>query len=88
MEKITKLPYGPGWGLYDVEDKCWLGNDIGPLNYGEDQETARLAATVATQMFGRFISATYRSEPANKLKDVVTPPIDAVEAIKQIEKGR
>lgn len=73
--------------LYDTEGEAWIGNDVGPLTY-EDQLVARAAATVLNEMFGtvaRFSAREYDEKP-KRVKDSITAPISAQEAIAQLER--
>ena len=72
------------WGLWDARDKCWMGNAQGPLRYN-DRMLARVAATIATEMFGRIIRPMLLPGKPYILKDEVTSRFDGAEAIQRIE---
>lgn len=90
------------FGIYDTQDKCWLGNKDGPWTYIDRELNgkrftgrmqARYAMTVINEQFGfgplhkRMLRFRIGELPADidKRKDEITPPITAVQAIKQIE---
>lgn len=74
------------WGIYDVQDKCWLGDSKGPLVYS-DKLMASAAATIVNEQFGhlaRFRPALYW-EKADRRRDEIVPLMTAEEALKRIE---
>lgn len=87
------------WGLYDSVDRCWIGNEAGPLVYRAREINghlvaasmlARTAATVANERMKwkrRRIVARPFARGAFKKKDEVTPVLSGVEAVARI-KGR
>jgi hypothetical protein len=80
-------PFGPGpWGIYDVVDHCWLGDNAGAYVYTDEFEV-RLAATLLNERFRYFARLMPRTlEPAAfYLRDQVVPPLSAVEALEQLE---
>lgn len=88
-----------GWGLYDCADKCWMGNDNGPMIYVDGvvngqpfngKEMAGAAATIIGRRmkwsWGRLRPVLYQVN-ADKVKDVVVPLLSVDEAMKDVERG-
>jgi hypothetical protein len=73
------------YGIWDTQDKCWMGNDEGPLVYTEEW-MARAALTILSEQFRttRFRKKMFWEDYV-VLKDEVKPLMSAVEAIRQIE---
>jgi hypothetical protein len=73
------------WGVYDCVDKCWVGDDKGPLLYS--QIWARAAATLVNERMGtssRYRGRVYEGGPMNKIDEVpylytVPQAIDRIE---------
>ena len=76
-------PNGP-WGLYDLRDRLWLGNDAGAYRYA-DEEMARVAATIATRRFRRAIRARLVPPGPQRLVDEVTPEVSAARAMRELK---
>jgi len=78
------------YGLYDSQDKCWMGNQYGPILY-TDREMGCAAATVITERFkaklGRYRCMEFKDKGL-VARDEVTPPLSAEQAIKNICKGK
>lgn len=74
------------YGIWDTTDKCWMGNDNGPLIYTEEWK-ANAAATIINEQFGH--SFRYRKkvfwEDHVRLKDEVKPRLTALQALRKIE---
>ena len=73
------------WGVYDMQDKCWLGNDDGPLVYSH--LLARACATIVNERMmvaSRYRAKVFEGGPM-RLRDVVQFRRAADEAIKRIE---
>lgn len=66
------------WGLYDTQDHCWIGDDVGPAIYTGDPvtfEIARISEAMINERFGhaaRIRLCVYDGSGTNK-KDDVTP---------------
>lgn len=80
------------YGLWDVKDKCWLGNGAnskGPNLY-DDERLARAAATVASRMLkvplGRIRALPFTGESLT-FKDQVQAEMSAEEAIASLKGG-
>jgi hypothetical protein len=83
------------WGLFDVKDQCWLGDDTGPKLFRDTtingikasgQQLARGAATVVNQMFDsghRFRARLYTGGPM-RIKDTIQARYDGAEALRRI----
>ncbi len=74
------------FGVFDTQDKSWMGDDDGPLRYKEEFY-ARAAATVINEQFksgARFRACRIEKGPF-QVKDSITAPITAGEAIANIE---
>lgn len=76
------------WGLADIEDGLWIGNDDGPLTY-DDELLARAAATIVTvQMgwrFGRVQATEFKS--AGPKRDELPTKMGVLDAIRLAEGG-
>lgn len=70
------------YGIWDTQDKCWMGDEKGPFKY-----TNELHCRAAMTIMGWRFRQAYRFrkrlfwEDQVKLKDVVTPPLSAEQAI-------
>jgi hypothetical protein len=83
------------WGIYDVEGKCWLGDETGPRVYVNrringhrvrGELLARGAATVINKQFNttrRFRAGPYFGQ-ATIIKDTITAKITGEEALRRI----
>jgi hypothetical protein len=78
------------FGLYDSEDNVWMGNEDGPLLYGEER-LAKVSAMVTDRCLHQPQGRT-RAIPFDvksvKLRDTVPLLETPVDAIAQIEEGR
>jgi len=78
-----------GFGIYDTVDNCWLGDDNGPVLYG-DLVIARISAQVQGVRLGyeptRLQHRVYDYKPV-RLRDTVNAKMDNVTALKLIEDG-
>lgn len=87
--KTAVIPPTPGaHAIYDTKDKCWIGNEHGPLCYAE-RDLARLAATIMNERCYSLTRFRVQPLPADGpwfLKDEITPPLSSEEALQQIEK--
>lgn len=71
------------YGIYDVRDNLWLGDDKGPLMWS-DYRLAKAYAIVASKRIGRLIEARIY-DPSPKIKrDTITPGMSCLEALKKI----
>lgn len=84
------------WGIYDTTDKCWMGNEKGPLAFTDTvvngkaitgELLARMAMTIINEQFKTSIRFRKRELPdgINKVKDSLKAPMTAVQALKRIE---
>lgn len=77
------------YGLYDTVDRCWFGDDKGPILH-DNELLARAAAQILDVRLrnapGRT-RATLYDGGANVIKDEVSPTISAAEALRRIERG-
>jgi hypothetical protein len=77
------------YGLYDLQDKCWMSQKTDAPNSYTDPELARAAATVCCRMFkfrpGRILA---RPLPNKKftIRDTVDAKMTCQEAIAELEK--
>lgn len=77
------------WGIFDVKDSCWIGNDDGPRLY-DDHMLARIAAQVSEcQFYGtdlgcRHEARVYPGGPM-RLRDQVEAKLTPVAALRRIE---
>ncbi len=88
MTKQLTSPDGKR-GLYDGEDKCWIGTTEAPLRYN-DEELAQIAARMYDVQVGNYSGRTRATEfdpGVNKKKDEVKPKMSAEEALRRIEEG-
>ena len=77
------------YGIFDTQDKCWIGDDRGPKQYDEEI-IARVAAQVYDTMMRNAPGRTRAKEydgSANKLKDEVKPAMTPVQALDRLERG-
>jgi hypothetical protein len=85
-----KQQKGETWGLWDTQDKCWLGNDAGPKMFSDFDE-AKLAAAVANVQLG-WPAGRVRERrlirPAEIFRDKVEAKMTPLEAIEMIEDDR
>lgn len=75
---------GP-WGVYDTKDRCWMGNNTGPVVY-DDLDTAKLSATILNERFGyaaRLMPKVY-AENAKVKRDEQTPMLSFEEAFSRL----
>jgi hypothetical protein len=81
------------YGLYDLQDRCWLGNagngKEGRPNTYTDPEMARAAATVTTRMLkwrpGRIMALPFHPKKLH-FKDKVNAVLSGEEAIDELVK--
>ena len=90
----------PGYGMYDTQDNCWLGDDTGPKVFTiEDSAKAnglphRLLAQIAAQMVevqlgytpGRVEVREFNT-PNLRLRDQVQTRMTPLEALIKLENG-
>ena len=77
------------WGIFDTEDKIWIGNDDGPCHY-EDKMTARLSAEVADVVLGQKIGrcrARRLPKGSWKLRDEKPTIMKPEKALRLLEEG-
>lgn len=78
-----------GYGVYDTEDNCWMGDQTGPLAY-EEEEMAKIAARILASRM-RWPASRLKAMPmdpeANVKRDDVVPQISAEEAMRRLEEG-
>jgi hypothetical protein len=72
------------YGLWDRNDKSWLGNADGPKTY-TDWDICRMAATVVTEQTGRIILPREIEGDPFYEKDALPYNMSAEEAIQKIE---
>ena len=77
------------WGIYDTQDKLWIGNDTGPLIYG-DHMMARASAQITEEaMLGSDLAGRFQAreipESVWRLRDTVDLKHSPLEAIQRIE---
>jgi hypothetical protein len=83
------------WAVYDTQDKCWLGNDKGPLLYTntshlpftDGEYVAKAAATIANERMltvSRFRARLFEGGQM-MLRDEVKFRRTATEALAQLE---
>ena len=93
-EKVIE-EFSFAWGVYDCDDKCWVGNEDGPLLYTgspngpifDGQYLARAAATIVNERMEqscRFRARLYEGGPV-RIRDEVTFRRSAEDAIQRIE---
>lgn len=73
------------WGVYDCQDKCWVGNDKGPLLYSH--LLARAAATLVNERMeshSRFRAMVWPGGPV-RYRDEVRFRISNEVAFERIE---
>lgn len=77
------------YGLLDMVDNCWLGDETGPKLFDE-LWVARIAAQVADERLGyapgRTRAIPYMEGPV-RLKDQVDTKMSALEALQKLEDG-
>lgn len=76
------------YGLFDTVDKCWMGNEKGPVRY-DDWDLARMAALVASEQLGwshKRIRAAGFVDDKMILVDEVSTLLTPLEAIQRLEK--
>ena len=90
----------PGYGMYDTQDNCWLGDETGPKVFTvEDSARAnglphRLMAQIAAQMVevqlgytpGRVQVREFNA-PNLRLRDQVETQMTPLEALIKLESG-
>lgn len=72
------------WGLLDLRDRCWLGDDSGPKTFA-DIELAKFAAAVASEQLGRTILARLYVSSTVIFKDRVPVKMTPIQAIRKLE---
>lgn len=82
----TKRP----WGVWDIEDRLWIGNDSGPVTF-EDESLAKIAAMVACVRLGwpivRCRAKKFQASQA-RLRDELPTRMGSEEAIRKLEGGQ
>ena len=92
-EEVLDMNPNGMWGLYSEKDKCWLGNDKGPIRYG-NRFTARVALTIIyEQARNSQHPVTYRPKKGTeeefrnvRYKDRIDLARTGEEAIRNIER--
>lgn len=74
------------FGLFDVRDNCWLGDETAPY-ICDDETLAKAAATIMSTRMDRLIQALPYDPSPKKFKDTVTPEMSTAEAIIRVERG-
>jgi hypothetical protein len=76
------------FGLYDVNDDCWYGNELGPVLF-PSEDIARAAATIVyMQLEGKHrIEARPYDGGATRSKDELPTKITPLQALRRAEKG-
>lgn len=77
------------YGVFDVKDKCWIGDDKGPRLF-DDMLLARVAAEMVDVQL-KTIMGRHRAKPylveANKLRDEVQVQVSSERALELLEGG-
>ena len=77
------------WGIFDVIDVCWMGDENGPIICG-DKKLATIAMQTFSMQLGldatRLIVKEYDGT-GNQKKDEVPTLMTPTEAIKRLERG-
>lgn len=78
------------WGVYDIQDNCWIGNDAGPKVF-DDFTVARIAAEVCAdqlgyELHGRLEAREYVSGNV-RLRDEIPTKRSPLKALQRIEDG-
>lgn len=87
---VCASPDNAPWGLYDTKDRCWLGNDAGPVVYdgvAVPLDMARCSEIITNERFGyttRIRLCAYDGS-ANRKRDDVTPRRTFAEALQRLE---
>lgn len=89
------------WGIIDVSDGTWIGNDAGPVTFDEAKfdppqlakEMAQAAAQVAeTQVYGTDLGCKYqvREFPETRMrkKEDIATRMGSLAALRRIEGGK
>ena len=77
------MAYNNLYGIYDVRDNCWLGNDKEPLTYS-NYKLAYGIAIVTSKRIGRKVEARLYDKLPKIKKDALTFIISMEEALKKI----
>ena len=72
------------FGLWDLRDQSWIGDDKGPLIYSV-KDAAMIAATILTERMRTPIVPRQWEDGEPRFKDEVTPKLTALEALERIE---
>lgn len=87
------------WGVFDIKDKVWLGDDKGPKLFTDQtingefitgETLAKMSAQMAATMLGVSplrIQVRLFNEQSVTRKDEVDPIMTGADAIKHLEKG-
>ena len=85
-----KQQKGETWGLWDTQDKCWLGDDNGPKRQ-PTRELAQISAAVANVQLG-WPAGRARARrllgPAEIFRDKLDVKMGPLEAVERLEDGR
>ena len=77
-----------GYGIFDVKDGVWMGNDKGPFNFSLKVATAG-AKLMRARMKGQV---RYEPRPLPKdqfrLRDEVTPPLNLAQGVREMLKEK
>ena len=80
------------WGIFDTEDRLWLGDDLGPAVF-DDEKIAQVAARVADVRLRQKPGRCQAKElPENrrrfKCRDEKAAHMTVIEALRGLEEGR
>lgn len=87
----------PTYGLWDTKDHLWMGSGKRPMTYKDGMigdaaiagfHQAAIAAAILNERFQwplTRIRARLYLEKATRIRDTLTPPHSATEAVKRIE---
>jgi hypothetical protein len=77
------------WGLWDRDDKCWMGYTHGPLTYGPHWVARFSARIVAARLDYSPLRIQVRRYPRQNVvkRDTIEPLYSAEEAFRRIEEG-
>lgn len=72
------------YGIFDTQDKIWLGNKRGPFSY-RGKQIAKAAATVANWRMETLIRFQVKKLPGKpyRANGEITPPLSLLEALRR-----
>ncbi len=86
---LTPKPGQPLWGLWDIKDGLWLGDDNGPRKFNDEMLAKIAARTYAYQLgwAGTRVQAKL-FDSSGKKRDELPVKVSALRAYQMIESGR